>query len=319
MLNDTPLWRSTPPAIFPICLGLLGLGLGWRNASDFLPVAHEIGDVLLGLGCAYYLYFLACYLCKLIARPGVLFEDSTKPPARAGIAAAAMSMMLLAAALLPFGISAPFVWWTGVIAQIGASAIGVYAIWRDPPEARQFSTFQYLTFVGPVVGPIAGIRLGYITESVILTLAALAVWVIITIGLLVQLRHKRPPVPLRPSMTIFLAPVCLFATSFGLLGIDWAFVWFYWASLVVAAVLVLLIPWMIKGGWSPIWASFTFPLAAFLQVQVMAVAKFGTGLAAIGVYAAMAIGTPVILLVAYRSTMMYVTGALAEKSGAAQA
>jgi len=279
MLNDTPLWRSTPPAIFPVCLGLLGLGLGWRNAAEYLPIAHEIGDVLLGLGCAYYLFFLICYLCKLVARPMVLFEDSTIPPARAGIAAMAMSMMLLAAALLPFGISAPFVWWAGVIAQIGASAIGVYAIWHDPPEAKQFSTFQYLIFVGPVVGPIAGIRLGYVTESIVLTLAALVAYVIITIGLALQMRRQRPPVPLRPSLAIMLAPVCLFATSFGLLGVDWAFVGFYWASMVVAGGLILLVPWMIKGGWSPVWASFTFPLAAFLQVQVMAFAKFGGGLA----------------------------------------
>jgi tellurite resistance protein len=319
MLNDTPLWRSTPPAIFPICLGLLGLGLGWRTASDFLPIAHEIGDVLLGLGCAYYLYFLACYLCKLIARPMVLFEDSASSPARAGLAAAAMSMMMLAAALLPFGISAPYVWWAGVIAQIGASAVGCYAIWRDPPEARQFSTFQYLTFVGPVVGPIAGIPLGYVTESLILTLAALAAYVVITTGLIRQLLRKRPPIQLRPSMAIFLAPVCLFATSFGSLGINWAFVIFYWLSMGVAAGLILLTPWMIKGGWNPVWASFTFPVAAFLNVQVLAYSTFGGVLPIVGVYGVMAVGTPIILLVAYRATMMWVTGDLSARTGAARA
>lgn len=318
MLNDTPLWRSTPPAIFPICLGLLGLGLGWRNAADVLPVAHEIGDVLLGLGCAYYLFFLASYLCKLAARPSVLMEDAANPPARAGIAAATMSMMLLAAALLPFGISVPYIWWAGVVGQIGASAIGCYAIWCESPDIRQFSTFQYLTFVGPVVGPIAGIRLGYVTESLLLTLAALVAYVIITVGFTVQTYHKRPPLHLRPSLAILLAPLCLFATSSGLLGIDWAFTGFYWAANVVAAGLILLTPWMIKGGWSPIWASFTFPIAAFLQVQVMAVIKFGGVLAQSGVYAVMAIGTPVILAIAYRATMSWVTGELSEKSGAAR-
>ncbi len=319
MLNKTPLWRSTPPAIFPICLGLLGLGLGWRNASEVLAVPHEVGDVLLGLGCAYYLYFLACYLSKMIARPMVLFEDSANPPARAGIAAAAMSMMLLAAALLPFGISAPLVWWAGVVAQIGASAIGVHAIWKDPPQTRQFSTFQYLTFVGPVVGPIAGIRLGYVTESIVLTLAALVAYVIITTGLVLLYLHRRPPVALRPSVAILLAPTCLFATSFGLLGFETAFAGFYWISMGVAGALVVLVPWMIKGGWSPVWASFTFPVAAFLQVQVLGVVKFGGGLAVVGAYVVMALGTPVILLVAYRATMMYVTGDLAKKTGAARA
>jgi tellurite resistance protein len=318
MLNDTPLWRSTPPAIFPICLALLGLGLGWRNASDILPVAQEVGDVLLGFGSAFYVFFLISYLRKLIARPMVLFEDTTNPASRAGIATAAMSMMMLAAALLPFGISAPFVWWIGVIAQIGASAVGCWAILRDPPGKRKFSTFQYLTFVGPVVGPFAGIQLGYATESLILTLAALVAYVIITSGLIVQLWRARPSVLLRPSMAIFLAPVCLFATSFGMLGIDWAFVTFYWLSMAIAAVLFTLIPWMIKGGWSPFWASFTFPIAAFLQVQVMAVIKFGNGIHAAGVYGVMVFATPVVLIIAYRATLCWATGELARDSDSAQ-
>ncbi len=319
MVKQPPLWRSTPPSIFPICLALLGLGLGWRKASAFLPIAPEIGNALLGLASAYYLYFLLSYLRKLMARPMVLFEDVATPPARAGISALAMSMMLFAAVLLPFGPIAAYVWWAGVIAQTGASALGMYAIWRDPPGVRQFSTFQYLTFVGPVVGPIAGIPLGYANASMAYTLLALVAYVIITGGLIRQLLRARPPVQLRPSMAIFLAPVCLFASSFGLLGIDWAFVGFYWLSVGIAACLIVLAPWMTKGGWSPLWASFTFPIAAFLQVQVLALARIGDGVAMAGVIIVMAIGTPIILIIAYRATRMWASGNLAAKSGAAQA
>ncbi len=319
MLLESPLWRSTPPAIFPVSLGLLGLGLGWRNASAFLPIPHEIGDILLALGSAFYLYFLFCYLLKLVARPMVLFDDMTNPPARAGIAAAAMAMMLLAAALLPLGISAPPIWWTGVILQIGTSAIGCYAIWRDPPEVRRFSTFQYLTFVGPVVGPVAGIPLGYVTESIVLTLAALVPYVVITVGFALQSRRTPIPQGLRPSLAILLAPISLFAISFGLLEFELAFNVFYWISSIVAAALLLRVPWMIQHGWSPAWAAFTFPIAAFLQVQVLAVAKGGGMASLVGVYAGLIIGTPVILLVVYRSMMMWVTGDLATQTGAAKA
>ena len=228
----------------------MGLGIGWRSAADVLPVAHEIGDILLGFASAYFLYFLAFYLRKLAARPSVLLEDMTSPPARAGVAAAAMSMMmLLAAALLPLGVSVPQVWWTGVILQIGASAVVCHAIWRDPPENRQFTPFQYLTFVGPVVGPIAGIPLGYVNESILLTLAALAAYLIITAGYGKRLLRSRPPVHLRPSLFIFLAPNCLFAISFGLLGFNSVFFVFYWAANATALVLLLLAPWLIKGGW----------------------------------------------------------------------
>lgn len=318
-MTTRPLWINTPPAVFPVCLGLLGLGIGWRAASNIVPVAYDIGGLLLGLASAYFLFFLAFYLRKILKRPAVVFEDMRSAPARAGIAAAAMSMMMLAAAFLPFGIYVPQVWWTGVVLQIAASVVVCNAIWAEAPDDRQFSPFQYLTFVGPVVGPIAGIPLGYITESIILTFAALVAHVIITIGYGLHLWRTRPNVALRPSLVIFLAPNCLFAISFGLLGIDWLFYMFYWIANAVALVFVVLIPWICKGGWSPFWAAFTFPTAAFLNVQVMAVAK-GEGIfATIGVYAGMAVATPLILIIAYRFVLMWVTGDLARVTESASA
>lgn len=320
MLLDTPLWRQTPPAVFPVCLGFMSLALGWRGAAEVLPwISEDIGNLMLAASTGYFLWFVAFYLRKLIARPAVLLEDMRGPPARAGIAAMAMAMMLLAAALLPFGVSVPQVWWTGVVMQIGASAIVLHAMWYEPPEARHFSTFQYLTFVGPVVGPIAGIPLGYVWQSTWLIMAALLAYVIVTIGIILTLKRAPMLIPLRPSMMIFLAPLCLFALGFGGLGYDWVFTLFYWAGSVTAFILLLLVPWMMKGGYTPIWAAFTFPTAAFVNVQVMAVAK-GHGIWAItGVYAGLAICTPVVLYMVYRTVMEWVTGDLAKKSGAATA
>ena len=45
---------------------------------------------------------------------------------------------------------------------------------------------------------------------------------------------------------------------------------------------------------------------------------FGIG-AVIAVYAAMALATPLILIISYRYVLMWVTGELAEKTGAARA
>ena len=320
MLLDTPLWRQTPPAAFPVCLGFMSLALGWTNAAHVMPwIPEDIGHLMLAAASGYFLWFFAFYLRKVLARPKVLLEDLRTPPARAGIAAMAMAMMLLAAALLPFDISVPVVWWVGVILQIIASIIVLHAIWVEPPEKRHFSTFQYLTFVGPVIGPLAGVPLGYIWESKLLINTALVAWVIVTIGILVTIRRDPIPKPLRPSVMIFLAPLCLFALGYGVLGYDTAFTVFYWAGSVVALGLILLVPWMVKGGYTPVWGAFTFPIAAFLNVQVMAVAKGHGFLAEMGVYAGLAVGTPVIFYLAYRTVMEWVTGDLARKSHAATA
>ena len=105
--------------------------------------------------------------------------------------------------------------------------------------------------------------------------------------------------------------------AFGMLDINWGFQLFYWSANITAFFLTLLVPWLIKGGWSPAWAGFTFPLAAWLQVQLMAVDK-GEGLWALaGVYVGLTIATPMILFISYRFVMLWITGELAEKTGAA--
>ncbi len=318
MLLEPPLWRQTPPAAFPVCLGFMSLALGWTNAAHVMPaISEDIGHLLLAASTGYFIWFFVFYLRKVLSRPKVVLEDMGSAPARAGIAAMAMSMMLLAAALLPFGISVPLVWWTGVILQIIASIVVLYAIWDEPPEKRHFSTFQYLTFVGPVVGPLAGVQLGYVWESKLLINAALVAYVIVTVGIILTIRRDPVPDKLRPSVMIFLAPLCLFALGYGVLGYDTAFTVFYWAGSIVAFGLIFLVPWMTRGGYTPVWGAFTFPIAAFLNVQVMAVAK-GHGIwAEVGVYAGLVIGTPVVLYMVYKTVMEWVTGDLSRKSGAA--
>lgn len=311
------LWRQAPPAVFPVCLGVMGLGLAWRKASEILPVANQIGDLILGFATAYFLWFLALYLVKTLSRPKVVLEDLVLAPARAGIAAAAMCMMLLAAALMPLGIAVAQVWWCGVLLQIAASAAVCWAIWQEAPALRQFSPFQYLSFVGPVVGPIAGVPLGYVTESLLLTLAAFGAFVVITLGYGRRLLQAPLAVKMRPALVIFLSPNCLFAISFALLGFETGFWVFYWLSSLVALGFVLSATWLTQGGWSPAWASFTFPVTAFVQVQIIAV-QMGAGAPAMaGVFVGLALATPLVLIIAFRFTVEWITGELAEKTEAA--
>lgn len=319
MLTKQNLWRRTPPAIFPVTLGFMGLALGWRNASEVLPIPHEIGDLMLGVSTAYFLFFAVSFIAKVLARPAVVLEDLKVPPARAGVAAFPMAIMLLAAALLPLGVQVPLVWWTGVAFYYVATGLVAYSIITGPPEARLFSPFQYLAFVGPIVGPIAGIPLGYVTESFILAMAAMIPYIAITLGYGYRLTKVRPPVPLRPSLAIVLAPTSLFALAFGGLGIDWAFELFYWMAVAFAIALLVFSMWLTEGGYNPIWGSFTFPIATFINLNIYAVGK-GMGLvASTGMIASLLIGTLFILYIIWKSSNLWIRGDMATKTGAAVA
>lgn len=319
MYKRTSLWRSTPPAIFPVVLGFMGLALAWRNASHVLPIASEIGDLMLGVATAYFLFFATSYVIKALARPKVVLEDLKTPPARAGVAAFPMAIMLLAAALLPFGIEAHAVWWIGVITYFIASGLVAWSILSGPPEARHLSPFQYLAFVGPIVGPIAGIPLGHVTESFWLAILALVTYTIITLGYYPKLLKRRLPVPLRPSLAIILAPTSLFALAFGQLEMGLSFQIFYWASYAIALILLMAAPWMAKDGWTPVWGSFTFPAATYLNLQIFAIGK-GMGMIAMtGLIAGGLIATPLILYIVYVASKVWMKGDLAKKTGSATA
>lgn len=317
MILKTPLWKRTPPAIFPVCLGYAGLAIAWLNGADYLPFPRFIGEVLLGVSIVFFLYFLAFYIAKLIARPSVLLEDVRMPPLRAGIAAIPMTILLLSAALYPISEFAPVVWWVGVVLQVGATIAVLYAIWKDPAEKRSFNTFMYLTFVGPLTSAAVGIKLGYGDIIFWLTMASFTAFLVITTGFARSFFRTRLPHPLRPSLAILLAPVSLLALSFGQLGMGQAFSIFYIISWVVFIGLLFALPWMTKGGWTPVWGALTFPFGVFANVQVLALAKgYGT-LAEAGFYLVLLIATPLTFYIIYRASMAWVTGVLSEKSGAA--
>ena len=317
MRSKTPLWRSTPPAIFPVALGFMGLGLAWRNAASVTSLPHEIGDLLLGLSTAFLIYFLALYFLKALKRPAVVWEDMKTAPGRAGVAALPMALMLLTAALLPFNVAVPVVWWTGVALQALVILLGALSILSEAKELRGFTPFQYLSFVGPVVAPLAGVPLGFIKSTFALLIFSQIAWVVISAGCLLKLLRVRPPPPLRPALAIALAATSLMAIGYGMLGVDTGFDLFYGIAWALALALLAAGPWMMQGGWSPVWGAFTFPVATFTNMQYLALGHGHGGLALAGLWAGLILGTPLILYIVYRALMAFVQGALAEKSAAA--
>jgi tellurite resistance protein len=319
MAFKTSLWRSTPPAIFSVALGFLGLGMIWRKSSSILPVPTLVGDLLMGIATAFFVFFLASYLAKLAARPAALIEDMRTPPGRAGVSAIGMALMLLSAMLINLGWMLPWVWWTGVLTQIAVMALVSVLISRDAPASRGFNPFQYLTFVGLIVAPIGGVSLGYPQISFWLAMISLVGFVVITIGYGANLMRVMPVQPFRPSLVIVLSPLSLFALMYLQMHMQLLGQAFFWASWIAAVLFMVLAPWLTRGGWTPIWGAFTFPVAAFTSMQITA-ALLGMGLVATaGAILGLIVATPLILFVAYKSSKAWSRGDLAKKTGASVA
>ncbi len=316
-MNRQPLWRSTPPAIFPVILGLVGLSHAWRGLGPAFGLPVAFGDLLFGITAALLGYFGLSYLAKLLARPGVLMEDLKSPPGRAGLSAISMGFIVLSVGLLPYGEIARYVWWFGIVLHGVIVVFVVKSIAKAPPEGRSTTPFQLLPFVGLSTTPLAGVSLGHVLASQIFTYISLAAFAVILWQLLVKFIRVRPQPPLRPPYAIIIAPLSLFGMAFGQFGPEAAFSGFYIAAWAGAVLLLVFAGWTTKAGFTPMWGSFTFPLATFTNINIMAMAKGYGPVATTGTIAGIVIGTVAIFYIAYRAFKMWAKRDLAKKTGAA--
>lgn len=315
-----PFWRRTPPAIFPPLFGLMGLGLGWRRAAGAFGASEAIGEALLGLVTAVYLFAVLAYLAKVLRRPGVVAEDLRVLPGRAGVAAMLLTGYLLAAALVTYSATlATAVLSLSLAGHVGVVLLILRGFVTGPAETRVVTPVWHLTFVGFIVSPLAALPLGWTGYSMFVFFASLLLAVAIWAVSLGQMLGKAPPAPLRPVLAIHLAPACLLGTVAFLLGLPGFGLGFASLAVILLAWLVMRARWIVAAGFSPLWGAFAFPLAAFANLM-MIVGEAGHGEAFRNLGGAMLVAASLFLpWVAWRVMRMWMKGELAAKTNAAVA
>jgi tellurite resistance protein len=263
------LWRATPPAIFPPILGLLGLGLAWRRAGVVFGIGPAISDLILGAVSLLALFALAAYGAKVAQRPGVVAEDLRVLPGRAGLAAATLSVMLLAVVALAYapGLGLALLW-LGFALHAGLVAMIVRAMVTGPIERRRVTPVWHLSFAGFILAPLSATPLGFYgfsTTVLFLTLAmAMLIWVVSA----QQFAKASVPAPLRPLLAVHLVPASLLATVAAELLLPILAQGMGVLALLIALGLIAAARWLTAAGFSPMWGAFTFPMAAFASAAL---------------------------------------------------
>ena len=307
------LFRRTPPAIFPPVMGLFGLGLAWRRGTEAVGLLPGLAEALLGAVTLLYLFALLAYLAKVARRPGVVAEDLRILPGRAGLTAANLSGMLLAAALVPY---APGLALGVLIAALVAHVLLGLTLLRlfltGPEEARVITPVWHLTYVGYIIAPLSLIPLGYAGLAQGILYATIPVAAAIWAVSLYQIATRIPPAPLRPLLAIHLAPASLFATVAAMLGLGGLATGFLALALAILLVLLAAGVWLTQSGFSALWGAFTFPIAACASALLVN----GWQVAGLLVLAA---ATGIVVTIAVKVMQAWAKGGLAVKTNAAQA
>ena len=318
--EKTRLFQRTPPAIFPPIMGLFGLGLAWRRATDGFGVSGAFGDMILGAVTLLYLFCLMAYVGKLMQRSATFGEDLKILPGRAGIIAMVLSGYLLAATVVPFSTTlATVIFGLALAAHVIVVLRVAHNLITGPIEARSVTPVWHLIFVGFILSPLAALPLGLHTYSSVVFWISLAIALAIWGASLAQFIRADVPPPLRPLLAMHLAPASVLGTIAFLIGqVQIA----YGLSVLAVALLSFLVlraRWLTVAGFSPLWGAFTFPLAAFSTV--MQIAAVHTGSDTLRIIAGLSLVTASLIIppIAYKVVMMWSKGVLAVKTNAAQA
>ncbi len=317
--NTAPkgIWRATPPAIFPPIMGLLGLGLAWRNAAKVMPAPEWIGEMILGAVSLLYVFALVAYFAKVVRRPGVVADDLRILPGRAGLSAGAASGFLFAAVLVPYSVAfAKTVLVLALAAQVIVALLTIRSFALGPVEQRRVTPVWHLTFVGFIIAPLAAVPLGWIGLSQFIFATTLPIAAAIYVISAVQFAKSDVPPPLRPLLAIHLSPLSLFGIVATLLGYTTLAVAFAWVGLTVFIVALLAIRYLTKGDFSALWGAFTFPLVAFVNLMLAATTLSPTPFRVIGGLVLVA-ASLVIVYIAAKIIQLWTKGKLSKATNAA--
>jgi len=308
-------WRRTPPAIFPAILGLWGLELGWRAVGEVAGFGAAAAEVMLG---AVFLLWLAAglaYVAKVARRPAVLAEEVRVLPGQSGLAAFCMAAMAASGAVIPYAPGPGAVVLALAFAAHVALAVGmVRRFLAAPPEARVFSPVSHLVLVGPILAVGPAVALGLHLAAGVILAVTFANSVVLWAAGARALRRALPPPPLRPTLALHLGPAALALNGAIVLGVGWLVpLMALWTVLLLVALLAAT-RWLTAGGFSPMWAAFTFPLAAAARALIEAGGAF-----AIAGALALALATLIVPWIALRILRMWADGTLAERTNAATA
>lgn len=309
------LFARTPPALFPVLLGLIGLGLALRRGLAGQDLPAGLVEALIGALVVGWAFVLLAFAVKIGRRPEVVAEDLRVLPGRAGMAAGSMSVMAMAGLLLPYAPGVAFgLLWLGLALHLVLAGLLIRVLIALPPEARGVNPGWHLAFVGFIVAAVPAAQMGQTA------LASALLWITLPVAALIwglslaQLIGRIPPAPLRPLLAIHLAPAALFAMVAAQIGqpvLAQAFAAF---GAVILLALLAAARWITAAGFSALWGAFTFPLAAYAS----ALLTLGGGWAIPG---KLVLGLAFLTIppIAWKVLKLWPAGRLAAKTNAAEA
>ncbi|MDO9501477.1 C4-dicarboxylate ABC transporter [Falsiroseomonas sp.] len=256
-----------PLPLLVLPMGLGGLGLAWREAAELLGAPSVIGGALLLLTALVWLVVVVGQVLRTLRYPDAMLAELRHPVRVAFAAAPTIGLMILAGAVWPhapgFGAG---LWCVAVALHLVVAMLLLRRVLAGRGEAAMLAPPLLIPFVGNILAPVFGVRMGFLDASWMMFGVGTLLWLAVFPLLLYRL-VAGPPLPfaMRPSVAIFVAPPAVGALALAALvgdthGVALAFTG---VALLVAAAVLSLAGELARVPFSLSWWGVTFPSAAF--------------------------------------------------------
>lgn len=262
------LWlRDMPINVFASTMGILGLGLVWRQGATVWPIIAGPASMILTFGAILFIAFTILTTVRFVLFPAALHGDLNHPTRMNFFSAFSISLLLLARAVQPYDEGAAV-----MMFGLGATLSALFALrtmryWLTHKiDPNNINPTWFVPVVGNLVVPIVGSGLGFATVSWLYFGLGLGSWLTLQPVMLYRLIvQDRLPIALLPTLFIFISPPGLMTSAIiGLLGpssmllaaLPFVF------GLFLFCVLVLMTPEFMKTPFTITWWSYTFPMHA---------------------------------------------------------
>ncbi len=292
-----------PLSAFAMIMGIVGLGLAWRDAAHAFGAPRLIGEIIIGFGAGFYCAILAVYALKVFRFKDPCVTDAKDPSACNYLAAITISLMLVAAGLHPYNASlSEGLWLIGVSGQVLIKVYIVGNLWFGGSYTLDAVTpAWFVPVVGSVVAPLTGAHFGYDALNWMVFGSAVFFWIAVFTLNTLRFLSLPPLQPIqRPSLAIFLAPPSLCFTAYVELQggyVDHVATMLMGVTIMTALLLLARIQGFTSAPFSMRWWSYTFPLAAFAKAVLLYHFHMDTALTHAAGIAAVGLATLVVFLV----------------------
>ena len=263
-----------PINAFGMVLGLVGLGLLWRQAEDVFLLPVPASQVILSIGTLTFVGLAAMYVVKATRHVSSVRDEFRHPVSQPFFAAAPMSLFLLALAAEPVvPWLARSLWMIGAAGQLGVAVLLVGRWITGKFRIEDVHPGWFLPVFGGLLAPISGAHIGYPEISWLFFTIGVGVGAPMFVIVLRRLGFNDPmPSPLTPTLVILVAPPALMFLGWLQLNggtLDGFARTTFYLGVVFTLILLRFVPRFLRLQFAMSWWAYTFPLDAMATASLV--------------------------------------------------